>query len=122
MTENQKIILQKIGERKNIVKIRFLEVLNNRVLHLYLAAALNKCFKNKYYKIILDMTNIDEPSHQFIGTLIEATAKVRTKNGDVKIINASDQAKQILSSFNSYSYLNIADKNQKDKKNKKRVP
>ena len=53
------------------------------------------------------MTNIDEPSSKFIATVIEATAKVRTKDGDVKLINISDQARQIVSSFNSYAYLSV---------------
>ena len=53
------------------------------------------------------MTNIDNPPSDFVATLIEATAKVRTKDGDVKIINASEQAEQALSAFNAYAYLSV---------------
>lgn len=54
------------------------------------------------------MTHIEDPSPDFIATVIEATAKVRSKDGDVKIINASDRAVQALAGFNAYAYLTIA--------------
>ncbi|MDW7680203.1 MAG: hypothetical protein SCK70_06540, partial [bacterium] len=59
-----------------------------------------------------DLTHIDEPSYPFIATIIEASAKVRTRDGDIKIINASDTANQLIASFNSYSYLNIANRDE----------
>jgi len=113
MTEQHKIILCKVGKNKDIIKIQFLESLNKRIQHNYLAAAFSKCFKNHFYKIILDMTNLEDISYPFIATLIEATSKVRSKDGDVKIINLSDMAKQSISTFNSYTYLSIAEKKEK---------
>lgn len=110
MAENKKIVLKKIGKRKDIIKIQFYKSIHQNELHTYLAAAISKCFNNDYYKILLDMTNIDDPTSKFIATLIEATAKVRTKNGDVKLINISNQAKQIILSFNAYSYLSVPKK------------
>ena len=107
MTENKKIILFKLGKNKDIIKIKFLEQVSSKLLAPYLTAAINKCFKNNYYKIILDMTNIDNPTPDFVATLIEATAKVRTRDGDVKIINASEQAEQALAAFNAYAYLSV---------------
>jgi len=107
MTEYQKIVLKKIGKNKDILKIKFLESLHKRIQHKYLAAAISKCFQNKIYKIIIDMNNIDEPSYKFVATLMEATAKVRTQNGDIKLINTSQQAKQVISSFNCYAYLSV---------------
>jgi len=105
MADQKKVILKKTGVKKDIIKIQFFESLNKRLQHTYLAASIGKCFKNNFYKIILDMTNINEPSYPFIATIIEATAKARTKSGDVKIINISDEAKHVLLSFNIYTYL-----------------
>jgi len=107
MTENKKIILEKLGRNKDVIKIKFLEPLNSKLLTTYLTAALNKCFKNSFFKIILDMTNIDNPTPDFVATLIEATAKIRTKDGDVKIINVSEPAEQALAAFNAYAYLSV---------------
>lgn len=107
MSENKKIILEKLGKNKDIIKIKFLASLDSKQLTSFLTAAFNKCFHNCYYKIILDMTHIDHPTPEFIATLIEATAKVRTKEGDVKIINMSEQAQQALAAFNAYAYLTV---------------
>lgn len=107
MSDIQKITLERLGKNRDIIKIKFLPPINNKLLTQYLTAAFSKCFKNCYYKIILDMTHIDDPSPDFIATIIEATAKVRSKDGDVKIINASELAKQALASFNAYAYLTI---------------
>jgi hypothetical protein len=107
MSQNKKIILEKLGKNRDIIKIKFMEPLSSKLLTTYLTAAFNRCFKNCYYKIILDMTNIDDPTPDFVATLIEATAKVRTKDGDVKIINASEQAEQALAAFNAYAYLSV---------------
>lgn len=107
MTEPKKIVLKKIGKNKDIIKMQFYQSMHQNELHAYFAAAMSKCFNNEFYKIILDMTNIDEPTTKFIATLIEATAKVRTKNGDIKIINLTHQAKQVLLSFNAYAYLSV---------------
>ena len=107
MTENKKIMLKKIGKNKDIIKIQFDHSLPSQELPTYFTAAISKCLNTGFFKIILDMTQVDEPTTKFIATLIEATAKVRTKKGDIKIINLSHQAKQILLSFNAYSYLSI---------------
>ena len=107
MVESKKIILEKLGKDRDIVKIRFLKPVSHKVSTTYLTAAFNKCFRNNFYRIILDMTHIDNPSPDFVATLIEATAKVRTKDGDVKIINISEQAEQALAAFNAYAYLSV---------------
>ena len=107
MAENKKITLKKIGKNKDIIKIHFFESVHQNELHTYLAAAISKCFSNDFHKIILDMTNIDDPTIKFIATLIEATAKVRSKNGDIKLINISPLAKQMILSFNAFSYLSV---------------
>lgn len=107
MGKGQKIILEKIGSDGSIIKIRFTESINEKLAPAYLTAAFNKCFKNNFYKLILDMTNIEYPSKDFISTVIEATAKVRTKEGDVKIINLSDEANQLMAIFNAYAYLSV---------------
>ncbi|MFZ5517246.1 MAG: hypothetical protein ACOY90_11445 [Candidatus Zhuqueibacterota bacterium] len=107
MGKGQKIVLEKIGQDGSIIKIRFTEPLSAKLAPAYLTAAFNKCFKNKFYKLILDMTNIDDPSQNFISTIIEATAKVRSKEGDVKIINVSPEADLMMSGFNAYAYLSV---------------
>lgn len=107
MAENKKIVLEKLGKNRDIIKIKFMEPLSGKLLTTYLTAAFNKCFKNCYYKIILDMTNVDNLTPDFVATLVEATAKVRTKDGDVKIINASESAEQAMAAFNAYAYLSV---------------
>lgn len=107
MPEGRKVMLEKLGKNNDIVKIKFAKNIIPKLATVYLTAAFNKCFKNDFYKIILDMSYIDLPSHNFIATLIEATAKVRTKNGDVKIINLSEEADHSLAAFNVYAYLSV---------------
>jgi len=107
MGKGQKIVLEKVGREGNIIKIRFIEPVSAKLAPAYLTAAFNKCFKNKFYKLILDMTHIDDPSQNFISTIIEATAKVRSKEGDVKIINLSSEADLMMSGFNAYAYLSV---------------
>ena len=60
------------------------------------------------------MKGISEPNYHFIATIIEATAKVRSRNGDIKLINVSEAANHTINSFNAYTYLTIDEK----KKNK----
>lgn len=110
MSTEKKIILEKLGKNRDIIKIKFLESLNRKLVTTYLTAAFNKCFKNNFYKIILDMTHVDDPEPDFVATLIEATVKVRTKDGDVKIINVSEHAEQMLAAFNAYAYLSVPKK------------
>lgn len=107
MSKHKKIILEKSGKNLDIIKIKFMGHLSSKLLTTYLTAAFNKCFKNNFYKIILDMTNIDNLASDFVATLIEATVKVRTKDGDIKIINASEKAEQVLAAFNAYAYLSV---------------
>ncbi len=108
MSETKKIVLKKIGKNKDIIKIQFIESVHQNLLHTFLTAAISKCFRHKFYKILLDMKNIDEPTNQFVATLIEATAKVRSKKGDIKLFNMTKEAKQIVLSFNAYTYLSIS--------------
>ena len=42
------------------------------------------------------MNSIQSISNQFIATLIEATVKVRRKEGDIKIVNLTDKNKQLF--------------------------
>ncbi|NOZ61212.1 MAG: hypothetical protein GXO74_05985 [Calditrichaeota bacterium] len=114
MAEQHKIVLRRVGEKSDIIKIQFTATVPTDIADSYLAAAFGKCFKNKFYKIILDMKHIDEPNYRFIATVIEATTKVRSRNGDVKLINVSDAANHTINSFNAYTYLTIDEK----KKNK----
>lgn len=107
IAEDKKVVLEKVGQNQTIIKIRFTGPMSQKLSTLYLTAALTKCFKNKFYKIILDLAHIDNPSPDFIATLIEATAKVRIKDGDIKIINMSEASKQGLAAFNAYAYLSV---------------
>jgi hypothetical protein len=107
MTESRKLILRKVGKNRDIIKIKFTEAVSPKLATGYLTAAFNQCFQHSFFKIILDMTYIDDPSPTLIATLIEATAKVRSKHGDVKIINVSDSAEQAIADFNAYAYLSV---------------
>ena len=105
--ENKLVLLEKMGSRGDIIKIKFTQEVPSSRSAAYLAAAVDKCFKNKFYRLIVDMDNIHSPSNDFIATIIEATAKVRRQQGDVKIINLSNEAKQTMAGFNAYSFLSI---------------
>lgn len=110
MAEQHKIILHRVGKDRDIVKIQFLEGLAEDLAHTYLAAAFGKCFKNNFFKIILNMKNIDDPNARFIATIIEATVKARSQKGDIKLINLSESASRRINGFNAYAYLTIDEK------------
>lgn len=108
MSNDKKIIiLERIGQQKDIVKIRFTEEVKSQTSIVYIVAAINKCFQSGYSRLIIDMGQIDLPHNTFIATLIEATSKVRRKAGDIKIINMSEEARNIISGFNALSYLTV---------------
>lgn len=108
MSNDKKIIvMERVGNQKDIIKIRFTgekQVQNNVA---YIVTAINKCFQGGYSRLIIDMKHIDEQNNNFIATLIEATSKVRRKSGDIKIINLSEHAKQIMAGFNAFGYLTV---------------
>lgn len=105
--EKKLVLLEKVGQDGKIIKIKFNKEVTPNYSTAYIAAAFEKCFKNDFNQIIIDMEHIPFLSNNFIATLIEATAKVRRKNGDVKIINLTEEAKQTMSAFNAYSFLSI---------------
>ena len=107
MSDKKVVLLERIGREKKIIKIRFIREVTPARTTAYIAAAFNKCFKHGYYSIIIDMKNINLPHNNFIATIIEATSKVRRKNGDIKIINLTETAKQTMAGFNAYTYLTI---------------
>ena len=108
MSDPKKVILlERVGSNGKIIKISFTRKIPARQSIVYLTAAFNKCFKHGIHRIIVDMGNIKSPHKNFIATVIEATSKVRRKEGDIKIINLSEKAKQIMAGFNAYSYLTI---------------
>ena len=105
--KNRVILLEKVGTNGNIIKIRFNQEISPRRSVAYIAAAFDKCFKNNYFNIILDLGNVPEVSNKFIATIIEATVKVRRKAGDIKIINIPENVKNIVAGFNAYLYLSV---------------
>ena len=108
MSNDKKVVLlERVGATGKIIKIKFLRELTPARSAAYIAAAFNKCFKHGVHQIIVDMEHINSPHNNFIATIIEATNKVRRKNGDIKIINVSELAKQTMAGFNAYSFLTI---------------
>lgn len=102
--------LERVGSDGKIIKIRFTRDVTPTRSTAFIVAAINKCFKHGFHCIIIDMEKIHLPHNLFIATLIEATSKVRRKNGDIKIINLSEHAKQTMAGFSAYSYLSIISK------------
>lgn len=107
MSNKKVIVMERIGQNKDIVKIRFTEEVKSQKSIVYIVAAINKCFQGGYSRLIIDMGHVNMPHNTFIATLIEATSKVRRKEGDIKIINLSDEAKNVISGFNALSYLTV---------------
>jgi len=108
MSDDKKVILlERIGSNGSIIKIKFIQDVTPLKRALYIAAAFNKCFKHGVHKIIVDMKDIDSLHNAFIATVIEATSKVRRKDGDIKLINLSETAKQDIAGFNAFSFLTV---------------
>ncbi len=108
MASQEKIVLlEKVGENKDIIKIRFVKDIPPSRSVPYLTAALGKCFQNCFYKIILDLQQLTHVNDRFVATLLEATAKVRRENGDIKLINMTTPVLQAISDFNAYMYFSI---------------
>lgn len=105
--EVKAVSLECLSNDEKIIKIVFNKTLAPKKSAAYLIAAIGKCFKHGYYKIIVDMQKIEEPSNYFIAALIESTSKVRRKSGDIKVINLNEGAKQVMAAFNAYYYLSI---------------
>jgi anti-anti-sigma factor len=109
MPENQKVVtIENLNNDHKIARVRFTQDLSPNRLNTYLTAALDKCFQHNYSKIIIDLEQIVSISNAVIATLIEATAKVRRKQGDIKIINMSEELKQIMAGFNALTFLSIS--------------
>lgn len=68
---------------------------------------LEACFKDGYFKIIVDLKDLPYPSSSLIAILIEATTRARRYDGDVMIANANRTAKNNLATFSALSYLNV---------------
>lgn len=105
--EVKTVSLECLSNDEKIIKIVFNKTITPTKSTAYLIAAIRKCFKHGYYKIIVDMQKIDAPSNHFIAALVESTSKVRRKNGDIKVINLNEEAKQVMAAFNAYYYLSI---------------
>lgn len=91
----------------NGVKITILNNQDVRSLIASLQNAFDECFQNGVSNIILDFKNVQYPSTSFIALLIEATSRARRLDGDLKLINVRDTAKNNFSTFTPLSYLNI---------------
>lgn len=105
--KQQKVIIDKVGSDGNIVRIKLSEDISQSGEVAYLSAALDKCIKHGFDRIILDLQNIKSACNDFVAQVIEATAKVRRHKGDIKIINLSEETRENMAAFNAYVYLSI---------------
>lgn len=101
------VSLECLSNDEKIIKIVFNKSLTPTKSTAYLIAAVRKCVKHGFYKIIIDLERIQSPSNHFVAALIESTSRVRREDGDIKVINISDDARQVMAAFNAYFYLSI---------------
>ncbi|MBN1153476.1 hypothetical protein JXB12_01000 [candidate division KSB1 bacterium] len=105
MSKEKTVVLECISNKKKIIKIRFTRELSSYQSTAYLITAIKKCMSYGFYKIIIDMENIDSTVNNMTATLIEVTSKVRRKDGDIKLINLSEQLHDDIAGFNALTFL-----------------
>jgi len=105
MSKQKTVVLECLSHKKKVIKVRFSRKISSRQSTAYMVASIKQCFKHGFYKIIFDMENIEAISGNFVATLIEVTSKVRRKDGDIKIINLSENLYSEISGFNALTFL-----------------
>jgi len=105
MGEKKTVILECLSNRKKVIKIRFTRKLSSYQSNAYLITAVKKCLNYGFYKIIIDMENIDSKTSNLTATLIEVTSKIRRKEGDIKLINLSENLHDDIAGFNALTFL-----------------
>ncbi|MFQ5674907.1 MAG: ATP-binding protein [bacterium] len=72
-----------------------------------LQAALDACFRDGKFRIIIDMTTLQFPTASLIALLVEATSRARRLGGDLKLFNVTKSAKNNFTTFSPSSYLSL---------------
>jgi serine/threonine-protein kinase RsbW len=72
-----------------------------------LQKTLRTCLRDGKINFIVDLKDIRYPSTSLIAALIEATSKVRRRNGELKLLNVARSAKNNLATFSPLSYLAV---------------
>ncbi|MFQ5638007.1 MAG: ATP-binding protein [bacterium] len=102
-----KALIEPIAGSQHVVRIPLGALSDNQTAVEILKESFRSCFENGQYRIILDLKSINFPSSSLIALLIEATNRVRRLNGDLKIINLSNSAKNNFATFSPLSFLSF---------------
>ncbi len=103
------VVVEPVPGHERVVRIPLGSVSESQTLVEILRDTFEACFRNGQTKIILDLKDVTFPSTSLIALLIEATSRARRLNGDVKIVNLSNSAKNNLTTFSPLSYLSLED-------------
>ena len=99
--------IERIPGYDHVVRIRLENIQDPQRLSILLHNSFEICFKNRDFKILLDMQKVQYPSSSLIALFVEASSRVRRVNGDVKFINLTKSARNNLATFSPISYLSL---------------
>lgn len=61
--------------------------------------------KSQNHKVILDMTSVDHIHYLVVKRLVESAITLRSCQGDLKVVNANDDAKSVMRFTGADQYL-----------------
>lgn len=61
--------------------------------------------KTQNHKVILDMTSVDHIHYQVVKKLVENAITLRSRNGDLKLVNVNTDARNIMQFTGADQYL-----------------
>lgn len=61
--------------------------------------------KTRNHKVILDMTSVDHIHYQVVKKLVENAITLRSRNGDLKLVNVNTDARNIMQFTGADQYL-----------------
>lgn len=99
--------IEKFDGDEHVVKIVLENIQDPQRLTSLLHNSFEICLKKRDFHIILDMQKVHYPTASFIALLVEATSRLRRVNGDVKLINLRQSARNNLATFSPISFLSV---------------
>ncbi len=101
------VVVESVPGCEGLVRIPLGQVADSHTVVDILRDTFEDCFRRGHTKIILDLAHLTFPSSSLIALLIEATSRARRLNGDVKILNLQNTAKNNLATFSPLTYLSV---------------
>lgn len=96
-----------VDDAAGLVKLQFEHNSNQQPALQEVIAGFDHFVANGRRNFIFDLQNIPFPSTSFIAFLVAATMRARRLQGDVKLINVADSAKNNMVTFSPLTYLSV---------------